>query len=480
MGSTPKETTTKTEPWDAAKPILQKYYNKADKLFEAGAPQYYQGSTVADQSKATKDAMAQQEAIARGGQGTAALTNAQNAVANIAGGSANPTQAQDTLSRLQTSTAAGTNPAAGQVANAGNFTNAGAGLQQQQANNLASSKNPVLSNLMATASGANVGKNPYLDQMVATQQGKIADQLKNVTMPGISGQANMLGRSGSNAFATQLNNATSTAAEAMGRAATDMYGAQYNTDIQTQLNANQQVGNFYNSDQQNQISANANVANTSNSQQAQQLAALGLQSDIHNQDVNNGLNNSKLQLDAANSQAGNANAAANTQLGAAGMAGDAYGYGYLPSQQLGQIGAIQDTRAQDVLNADIQKHDFEQTQPIRNIADMINMVNGGGYNNVTTPVYSNTAGQVAGGLGSLLGLLTLCDERTKRTIRQIGFMPVADGSTIPMYEFTYKDDPEQTTWVGPMAQEVEEIIPDAVIEIGGRKHIITDTFVEAA
>lgn len=508
MGGAPKETTTKTEPWDGAKPYLNKYYAQADKMFDKGMPQYYQGSTVADQSKATTDALKQQEAIARSGQGTAGLTNAQSAVANIAGGNAFSSKPNDTLNKLQDGISMGTNPAAAMIGqapgsstiNAGmNFSNPGVDATKSAMGGINTNyTNPALANVAEMASGANIGKNPYLDAMVATQQGKIADQLKNVTLPGMSSQANMLGRSGSNAFAHQVNNATGTAAEQMAKVATDMYGNQYNTDTERMLAANQQLGNYSNTQQdlrnnasslalqgagqlgQQSLAENDARMNAANAANAQHQFDTGMKNDIYQSGVTNNLNNANLQMNAANSQAGNQNAQANTQLGAAGMAGDVYGYNYLPSERLGQVGALQDARSQDVLNANIQRHDFQQTQPIRNVADMINMVNGGGYNNTTTPVYNNTGSQIMGGLGSLVTLLSMCDIRTKKVIRQIGFMPVADGSTIPMYEFTYNNDPDQKTWIGPMAQEVEEVLPDAVVEVGGIKHIIIDTFVEAA
>lgn len=585
MASTPKETTTKTEPWDGAKPYIEKYLAQADKLYSEGKPEYYSGDTVADQSKATTDALKKQEAIARGGFG--GITNAQKTVNNITQGKNFSGQANKTLSQLQSGIALGTNPAsktvngiangsqvgqapgqstltAGQnytnpgiaatqdalkgvnanytnpatqqAANYGNYTNAASGLQTQQAKDLASGNNPAMDYLRSTASGADIGNNPYLDQMVATQQTKIADQLKNVTNPQIDSQAASLGRMGSGAYASQRNNAESTAATAMADVATSMYGNQYNTDKDRQMSAAGQYGNFFNSDQQNQMQANQALSQTSNSQQQNrmqgtqlygdlnnaqqglrndaaniglagagqigslsnaqqglrmdaanslnnqyqfdrnyQMQGLGLQNDIYQSGVQNQFQNNTQKLNAANSQFANQNAQANTQLQGAGMAGDMYGLSYLPSQYLAQIGQQQDTRAQDVLNADIQRHDFNQNQPLSNIANMINLANGGNYSNTTTPVYSNTGGQVMGGITSLLGLLSMCDERTKIVFECVGKFP----NGIPMYRFAYKDNPEEV-FVGPLAQEVEGVMPDAVIEIGGIKHIINDTFMEAA
>lgn len=585
MGSTPKETTTKTEPWDGAKPYITKYLAQADKLYSEGKPEYYQGDTIAGQSSATKDALNQQEALARAGAG--GIKNAQNTVDAITQGKNFSSQPNQTLSQLQNGVAFGTNPASStvnniaggaqvgqapgqatltagqnytnpgiaathqamsgvnanytnpataQAANYNQYTNAAAGLQAQQANALASGNNPAMDYLRSTASGNEIGKNPYLDQMVQKQQTKIADQLKNITNPQIDSQAASLGRMGSAAYATQRNNAESTAANAMAQVATDMYGNQYNTDKDRQMSAAGQYGNFYNQDQQNQMQVNAYLANTSNSQQQNrmqgtdlygnlnnaqqglrndaaniglagagqigslsnaqqglrtdaanslnsqyqfdknyQMQGLGLQNDIHQQGIQNQFQNNTQKLHAANSQFSNQNAQANTQLGAAGMAGDMYGMGYLPSEYLARVGAQRDQRSQDELNAKIQRHDFNQNQPLANIANMINLANGGNYSNTTSPVYNNTAGQFAGGITSLLGLLSMCDERTKIVFECVGKFP----NGIPMYRFAYKDNPDEV-FVGPIAQEVEAVMPNAVIEINGIKHIITDTFMEAA
>ena len=42
MGSTPKETTSKVEPWDGAKPYLKDVYAQFDQLLKNGAPLPYQ------------------------------------------------------------------------------------------------------------------------------------------------------------------------------------------------------------------------------------------------------------------------------------------------------------------------------------------------------------------------------------------------------------------------------------------------------
>jgi hypothetical protein len=42
---------------------------------------------------------------------------------------------------------------------------------------------------------------------------------------------------------------------------------------------------------------------------------------------------------------------------------------------------------------------------------------------------------------------------------------------LPIYKYSYKDDPAARKYIGPMAQDVEKINPQHVTEIGGRKFI---------
>ncbi|MBN7809113.1 tail fiber domain-containing protein [Agrobacterium rosae] len=510
MGGSPKETTTKVEPWGGAQPYLVDTYAQYDKLIKEGAPKQWSGPTVADQSAATKNSQSMVQNYATGSASNI-LGNAQNTVNGLTSGTSLDQTGNNALKGLLGGVQTGSDPStagAGQFANGAyvgaapgtqtltngtGYTNAATGLQTQQANSLASSSNPTLANLNATASGAYVGKNPYLDQAVGNATQKIADQLGNVTNPTLTSQAAGVGRLGSNASASMLNNAQSAAADAMTRTATDMYANQYNTDTQRMLDANSQVGQFYNTDVANRNNANAALAATSNTQQGlrndaanslnsqystdrnQQMQGLGMQSDIYNNDVATKFNNAGLTQGAASALNGNQNAQYNTQLQGASMAGQQYQNGMLPADLLAQLGQTQDTRAQDVLNNDIQRYEAQQQQQLTNLGNFTNILNGGGYSNTTTPVYNNTASQVFGGLTSLLGLFA-SDERIKNVGKFMGFLP----SGVAVFEWTYKDDPEQQIYVGPMAQDLEEIMPEAVVEFGGVKHIVMDRYLEAA
>jgi hypothetical protein len=81
---------------------------------------------------------------------------------------------------------------------------------------------------------------------------------------------------------------------------------------------------------------------------------------------------------------------------------------------------------------------------------------------------------VGGALGLGAGIIK-SDRRAKDDIDKIGtvFAANADGARrkLPVYEYSYKDDPSSTRHIGPMAQDVEKIAPEAVEEHRGVKYI---------
>lgn len=524
MTSTPKETTSKVEPSDEAKPYLTDIYKQYSDLIKSGAPEAYNGSTVADLSKATTTAQNNTIATASNTANQAVLSNSYNNINSMLTGT---DSASKTLNSLMNSTNLGTDPstaayqkiangsgsnapgkfdqnyqnaATGQAATYGGYQNAALPAQQAQAQQLASNSNPAISDyLKNTASGQNIGNNPYLNQSISNAQDTIATKLQNVTNPAIMSGAASAGRMGSGAFASQMNNAQSAAANEMSKVATDMYANQYNQDISNQQNAANLYGNLANQDVSNRLTANQNLAATSDSQQSQRLAgtqlygslndsaeslkqnaanSLNSQFNTNNQyqlqgvqglsnnyqnNISNMLNQNNQRMNAANSQASN-------NLNASNAASTVYNNQYLPNQQLAAVGQAQDDRAQNVLNSQIAQWDQQQQQPLMNLANFTNILNGGGYSNTTTPVYSNTGSQILGGLTSLAGLFALCSIDFKTIHSFIGYLPTIDGNKIPMYEFSYNDSPNEK-WIGPIAEEVAEIYPEAVSVIDEKNHI---------
>lgn len=73
--------------------------------------------------------------------------------------------------------------------------------------------------------------------------------------------------------------------------------------------------------------------------------------------------------------------------------------------------------------------------------------------------------QGAGWLSTMLPMLAMSDERLKENIEEVG--TTHDGQ--PLYQYNYKGD--AIPRIGLMAQEVEKLRPDAVVEIGGFKAV---------
>jgi hypothetical protein len=83
------------------------------------------------------------------------------------------------------------------------------------------------------------------------------------------------------------------------------------------------------------------------------------------------------------------------------------------------------------------------------------------------------------GLGGKLGGAAIASDRdVKENIDRIGTVFAAsdkdDRKQLPIYQYSYKDDPASTRHIGPMAQDVEKIEPRAVTEREGVKHIYPD------
>lgn len=82
--------------------------------------------------------------------------------------------------------------------------------------------------------------------------------------------------------------------------------------------------------------------------------------------------------------------------------------------------------------------------------------------------YNQQQGQLWSGVGALGNLFMLSDERAKEDIKPVG--ELYDGQ--PVYSYRYKGD--DATQIGLMAQEVEEVVPEAVGNIGGLKGVRYD------
>jgi hypothetical protein len=60
---------------------------------------------------------------------------------------------------------------------------------------------------------------------------------------------------------------------------------------------------------------------------------------------------------------------------------------------------------------------------------------------------------------------------TPQPVQEVGDVDSDEVKRLPIYKFSYKDDPSSISHIGPMAQDVEKIDPGAVGSVGGRKTI---------
>jgi hypothetical protein len=80
-------------------------------------------------------------------------------------------------------------------------------------------------------------------------------------------------------------------------------------------------------------------------------------------------------------------------------------------------------------------------------------------------LYQSLVGGVLGAAGNAAGAYLKSDVRSKENIHRLGSVMTATPQKLqemPVYSYSYKDDPASTQHIGPMAQDVEKIDPAAV------------------
>jgi len=82
------------------------------------------------------------------------------------------------------------------------------------------------------------------------------------------------------------------------------------------------------------------------------------------------------------------------------------GIDYADINQLGQVGQQRDVRAQDLLNEDIQRFNFQQESPWANLSRYTSLLQGqpGGSSTTQTPLYQNRAAGALGGAATGAGI----------------------------------------------------------------------------
>jgi hypothetical protein len=145
---------------------------------------------------------------------------------------------------------------------------------------------------------------------------------------------------------------------------------------------------------------------------------------------------------------------------------------YFDINQLGVVGSAKDDQSQRMIDADIMRYNYDQNKEWNHINRYLASLNAGypgGETNSNTfgtmPMRQSDAfGSMFGNLMSLGGLglsayNAFSDARLKDVHARVG----ETDEGLPLYLYHYKDDPT-TPHIGPMAQDVEKVRPDAVTE----------------
>ena len=94
-----------------------------------------------------------------------------------------------------------------------------------------------------------------------------------------------------------------------------------------------------------------------------------------------------------------------------------------------------------------------------NLANSLGSLFSGGTEKSKSKGASPVWGAVGAGLGAA-GALAGSDRRLKKNIVEVGALP----NGLKVYDFRYRNDPDEVTYRGVMADEVKDKVPEAYIE----------------
>lgn len=387
-------TVTKTEPWDQQKEYLKTAMEAASGLYNGGnltnsalAPAYYSGQTVAPQSAWTQQALQMQANAAKNMGSNPLMLAANSAAQNVAGG--NALAGNTGLNRLNTLSASSPVTQAQALKN-----NAGMNALNKYATQNFNAGNAALQNLQGyTGTGINSGNlalaqlnqlatndNPYMDALYQRANGQAQASLDS--------NFNRAGRYGSGQH-------EAAAADAANNLANEMYGSLYGQRINAAnaasqsylqgvgqgINAQQAAGNLYNQG----LGMNINAAQGAGN--------------LYGQGLNTLVSAYGQQAGAANNAGGLYNTGIGQQVAAASQAQQLAQQPYTDAAMLSEAGGVQDDYQQQLINAAIERYNYEAQRPLQALSTYNQLIQGS-YGGT-----SNTTGQQASGskLGGALG-----------------------------------------------------------------------------
>ncbi len=245
--------------------------------------------------------------------------------------------------------------------------------------------------LTQTAGGNMLNANPYLDQTYDKAAGAVTRNFNEAVAPSIASQFSLSGRTGSNAHSETFGRAADRLGDNLSGLATDIYGGNYATERDRQLQAagtlNQQGLNAYGLGSQDNLNR------------------LGLGAQVYGQQA--GLQQGAAALQNNQNQSVSENA---TKAGL--LAPQAANAAYDDANRLIGVGGAVEGQAQNVLSDQINRYNQAQNLPQQNLQNYIAAIQGN-YGGASTTQQSggggSSLGRAAGGalagsaLGSALG-----------------------------------------------------------------------------
>ncbi|HWK64121.1 MAG TPA: tail fiber domain-containing protein [Rhizobiaceae bacterium] len=374
------------------------------------------------------------QTLAQGGQGA----TMQNVIGQIMGGGGS----NDWM-----------NQAANHFQNPGQVTVPGQVSEQNYQNiyNQAGQPGAAEHYLKGTAQGQYLGGSPYLDDIIAKGAQDVATQTNQMFAAG--------GRYGSAAH-------QGTVSDSVAGYANQLRNQNYSQERDRQIQAAGALENAQQARLGLQSGAASglagiqgqNIGNSMNAQSqniANRLAAAGQLGELGQQRFNNMMGAAGLE-----------NQGFNNMLGMIGQLGNIQNNKIFDAQQQMGIGNQIDQRTQQQLTDLINQWTQTDTTPWQRLGGLLSTGTGTAGNWGTQTTKSTQPLNLVGILGGLAELVKASDRRLKEDIRRVGTLD----NGLPVYAYRYKG--EAITQIGLMADEVELVYPEAVVEtVGGFKAV---------
>ena len=352
--------TSSTEPWAQQQPYITGGYREAQRIYNQGPQQYFPGATYVPFSPQTQAGLGQTEQLAT--QGSPESPFLTSYVTNTLNSGVNTAPVQDFVRGQLSGPVQSFQDRAQQTAGAPNLM--------------------ALGNLAETASGQMLNSNPYLDQTYDRAAQGLTRQFTETTNPAIQAMFSRAGRTGSNAQAETTLRAADTLGDDLAGLATNIYGGNYAQERQNQLGAANSINN-----QMLQSSG-------------QDIQRLGLASGLYGQDQSAQLNAANIGNSLIGQQYNN--------LGrAAALAPTSQALRFGDADRLREVGGAVEGQARNILDDQINRHNFNQQQPWQNLQNYISAIQGhGNVGSQTTQTgpSGSRAGNVLGGAATAGGL----------------------------------------------------------------------------